>query len=235
MNSHFIGIDMTEYDYDWPNVNEVGELKFVNHSKALDLEGQELWPDDGELPESGEIEVIPPNITSRTHREMVEARSAEEEEEEEEDEDEDEDEDEEGEEGEGEEGEGEGEEEEEEEEENEDPGAVPQHLHKAPDADFRYFMHDEKMRDKYNEVELDSFMKLLNIKPHAQWEDDRLYHYKISTKAYEDEGQEMDPYFHLLAEVERRQMERTEAFNFRQGTEIKLLLDPKKKPRFSTH
>ena len=101
--------------------------------------------------------------------------------------------------------------------------------------DGHLFLHDEKMRDRYNEVELDAFMKVLNLKPHVQWEDDRLYHYKVSAKSYEDEGQELDPYYHLLAEVERKQMERTEALAFRQGSEIKLLIDAKKRPNFSRH
>ena len=103
---------MTEYDYDWPNINEVGEIPFASTREALDIPGREFHPDTGELPEAGPMETIPPNVTSRTFRELLEARSAEEEEEEEEDDDdEEEDEDEEGE-------EGEGEEEEEEEEES---------------------------------------------------------------------------------------------------------------------
>ncbi len=30
----------------------------------------------------------------------------------------------------------------------------------------RYFQHGENLRGKFNEIELDSFMKLLNVKPH---------------------------------------------------------------------
>ena len=69
-------------------------------------------------------------------------------------------------------------------------------------------MHNEKLRGKFNEVELDSFMKLLNVKPLEQWEDDTTHHYKVGTHTYEDDSQHLDPYFHLLAEVERKHMER---------------------------
>ena len=67
---------------------------------------------------------------------------------------------------EGEEGEeGEDDEEEEEEDEGEDPNAIPdEQIKKSPDED-RFFMHNETMRNKYSQVELDSFMKLLNVKP----------------------------------------------------------------------
>lgn len=33
----------------------------------------------------------------------------------------------------------------------------------------RYFERNEKLHQKFNEVELDSFMKLLNINPTPQW------------------------------------------------------------------
>jgi len=42
-----------------------------------------------------------------------------------------------------------------------------------------------------------------------------------------------DPYYHLLAEVERKHMEKQQVVNFRRGTEIKFVLDPKKRPVFS--
>jgi len=93
---------------------------------------------------------------------------------------------------------------------------------------------DGKIKDQYNVVELDSFMKLLNIKPNVQWEDDTVTHYRLGTHLYEDESQELDPYFHLLAEVERKHMLRNQTINFRRGSEIKLFVDPKKKPVYSS-
>jgi len=115
----------------------------------------------------------------------------EEEEEEEEDEEDDDDDEDEDEEGEGEEGEGEEEEEEEEDEEDggeEDPLAVPDDIIKGIDQSDRYFLHNDKLREKFNEVEIDSFMKLLNVNPHVQWQDESVHHFKVGTHVYEDES-----------------------------------------------
>ena len=162
-----------------------------------------------------------------------EEEEEEEEDEEEDDDDEDEDEDGEGEEGEGEEGDEE-EEEEDEEEGEEDPMAVPDDIIKGIDGSDRYFLHNDKLREKFNEVEIDSFMKLLNVNPHVQWEDDSVHHFKVGTHAYEDESQNLDPYFHLIAEVERKHMERQQAMDFRRGSEIKIMGDDaRKRPVFS--
>jgi len=51
-------------------------------------------------------------------------------------------------------------------------------------------------------------MKLLNVKPTPQWEDDTTHHYKLGIHTYEDDSQHLDPYFHLLAEVERKAAEK---------------------------
>lgn len=91
-------------------------------------------------------------------------------------------------------------------------------------------MHSDTMRGKYNEVELDNFMKLLNVKPIPQWQDDTTHHYKAGIHAYEDTHQELDPYYHLLAEVERKHVEKQQALDFRRGTEVKIVLDQKKMP-----
>lgn len=113
-------------------------------------------------------------IAARTanHRELILSRSAEEEEEEDEGmEDygeESGDEDEEG-------GDEEGGEESEEEGGEEDYGAEdPEEFNpkvKIPHVGLedKYFLHGEKLRSKFNEVELDSFMRLLNLKPFKQW------------------------------------------------------------------
>lgn len=90
----------------------------------------------------------------------------------------------------------------------------------------------QRLQDKHNNMEIDAFMKLLNIKPTPQWYDDTTHMYKVGAHVYEDEGQELDPYFHLLAEVERKHLERITAQTFRRGTEVKLNIDPKKQPVF---
>lgn len=82
---------------------------------------------------------------------------------------------------------------------------------------------------KFNEVELDSFMKLLNINPtHKQWADNSMYHYKLGIHRYEDDGQEHDQDFHLLGEVEREHSERLQVEEFRKGSEVKFALGNKK-------
>jgi hypothetical protein len=194
----------------------------------------EMWPQSNALVEVNMMEKFPKGATSRTHRELQEARDAEVEEEEDEDEEEDdEDEDEEGEGEEGEEGEeGDGDEEDEEEEEEDEEEMPDEIIGHAPTVEDRYFLHNEKLRGKFNEVELDSFMKLLNVKPLEQWEDETTHHYKVGTHTYEDDSQHLDPYFHLIAEVERKHMERQQTMDFRRGTEVKFVLDPKKRPSF---
>lgn len=75
-------------------------------------------------------------------------------------------------------------------------------------------------------------MKILNIKPIVQWQEQFPHHYRVGTHNYEDEAQQLDPYFHLLAEVERKHTERQTVQEFRMGTEIKFVMDPKKTPVF---
>ena len=117
--------------------------------------------------------------TSRSILELFADRKAAEEagdEEEEDDDDDEEEEDEEEDEEEEEEGD-----EDEEEEEGTDPMALesdntmPEILVPQGEIEDRYFMHGETLRDKYSEVELDSFMKLLNIKPVPQWEENNTH------------------------------------------------------------
>jgi hypothetical protein len=62
------------------------------------------------------------------------------------------------------------------------PIALPARL------DESFFKHGETVREKFNEVELDGFMKLLNMRPNVQWQDDTVHHYKAGTHAYEDEA-----------------------------------------------
>jgi hypothetical protein len=162
-NARLTMIDMTEYEYNFPSTNEVGDIPLTDAAK-LNFLKDDPWPQSNALIEEDRLELLKTSTTSRTHAEFKEDRNVEEEEEEEEEDDDDEDEDED------EEGEGDGDEEEEEddeEEEEEDVTAVPNDILAEPRYDDRYFDHHEKLRDRFNEVELDSFMKLLNIKPNV--------------------------------------------------------------------
>jgi len=232
-NARFTMLDMTDYEEDFANWSECPQFPVQN----LGILGTMVssWPQTNALIEVNELEKLEPNATGRTHRELVEARLAEpeeEEEEEEEEDDEDEDEDEEGGEGDeegGDEAEGE-EEEEEEEEEPEDENAVPEEIFEDISKEDRFFMHSDTLKGKYNEIELEQFMKLLSVKPVPQWQDDTTHHYKVGVHAYEDEAQHLDPYYHLLAEVERKHCERQQALDFRRGTEVKIVVDQRKMP-----
>ena len=164
---------MTDYEYDFPSYNEVADIQ-VENLGALQSLMEEKWPQTNALIEVNYLEKLPMNTTSKTHRESAEARAAaaeEEEEEDEEEEEEDEEGDEEGDgEGEGEEGDDENEDEEDDDDEEEDDDSeVPDDSYKSLDIEDRYFMHNENLKKKYNEVEIDSFMKILNIKPITQW------------------------------------------------------------------
>jgi len=114
-NARFTQVDMTDYLYDFPSLNELGGHLPINGISLLAPLMPEMWPQTNSLVEVNDLEKFPKNATSKTHRENQEARDAEVEEEEEDDDDEDEDED-----GEGEEGEEGGDEDEEEEEEEEE-------------------------------------------------------------------------------------------------------------------
>jgi len=161
---------MTDYEAQFASINETSlseaplmDLTLLHHLQP------EPWPESHSLIEVADMEKFPVSTTSKTRREIEESRAAEEEEEEE-DEDEDEDEDEEGEEGEegeGEDGDEEGgdDEEEEEDDEEEEEQGLPAETIPRLNLDDSYFMHNESLKDKFNEVEVDSFMKLLNVKP----------------------------------------------------------------------
>jgi len=173
-----------------------------------------------------EENVKQPLARTAAHLEAIQARIAAKEEAEEEDDEEDEYG---AEEGEGEEGEGEEAEvdygEEEPEESLENPRFVPK--------EDKYFMHGEKLKNKFNEVELDSFMKLLNVKPHRQWEDNSVHHYKLGAHRYEDDSQHLDPHFHLLGEVERKHAEKIMVQDFRRGAEVRFQVGDKKPAHFN--
>jgi len=89
------------------------------------------------------------------------------------------------------------------------------------------------LRNKFNEVELDSFMKLLNVKPHRQWQDDTSHHYKLGTHSYEDESQELDPAVHILGEVERKYAEKIAVEEFRKGAEVKFSISEKRPAHYN--
>ena len=92
----------------------------------------------------------------------------------------------------------------------------------------RFFRAHDTLRDKYSDVEIENFMKLLNVSPHKQWQDQQTHHYKMGVHNYEDENQELDYDFHVLSEVDRKEADRIMTKNFRKGTEVKFNASGKK-------
>lgn len=97
--------------------------------------------------------------------------------------------------------------------------------HPLPD---RFFLEKDDLRSKYDYNEIDAFMRLLSMKPTAQWQDQAGHHYKLGLHNYEDHGQELDPDFHMLSEAERVEHERQQTREWRSGTEVKFQLGEKK-------
>lgn len=165
MNALFTPLDMTDYEDNFVGLNEVGGSLPISHINNLRPLVDEPFPAAHMRAANEKMEKRPMRARSMIHRETLETREAEAEAEDEEEEEEDY-----GEEGEGEEGEGEGESD----YGAEDYGAEeetwpPVDKQAHPDPESRYFKHGENLKNKFNELELDSFMKLLNVKPHNQW------------------------------------------------------------------
>ena len=66
-----------------------------------------------------------------------------------------------------------------EEEESDEEEWPPKNLIQPAAQGNRFFREDETLREKYNDVELDNFMRLLGIKPKVQWQDQSSHHYKL--------------------------------------------------------
>ena len=161
MNALFSPLDMTDYEDAYVGFNEVGGSLPISGVQLLRPVVEEPWPANHSLVAIETVENRPMLARSLAHRDILEARGAEEEEEEEEDEDY-------GDEGEeGEEGEEGAEADYGEEDYGEEDVYPPPDQYKHEEAEDRYFKHGENLRNKFNEVELDSFMKLLNVKPYV--------------------------------------------------------------------
>lgn len=94
-----------------------------------------------------------------------------------------------------------------------------------------FFDVHEKLTDKFDEIELDTFMKFLNVKPFRNWEDKAGYHNRLGVRTPEDFSQRVDPEYHMLAEVEREEFERKIFSNHRMGSTVRFTVG-NKKPHF---
>lgn len=226
MNAMFQPVDMTDYEDSFVGFNELSGAVPINRLSWLKPLMTESFPQTDKLATLEQLEKKPVRGTSSSFQSIMESVRADPPEEDEEEEDDDE------EEGEGEEGGEEGAEEggddygdygEEEAGEQWPPEARVPGLKKAD----RVFYGNNSLKGNYSEVEIDAFMKLLAVKPYRQWQDESTHHYKLGVHTYEDSSQEVDPDFHLLSEVERKEAERTQTAEWRRGTEVKFDLGKK--------
>ena len=229
MAALFTPLDMTDYETDFVGWNEVPGALPLDRPNWLTEIAPEPHPQLDALAAIEEIENIPRYATSPSLAGLVEGHYAEVEEEEEEfygSEGEGDDDDEYGEEGDEEGGDDYG---------GEDYGDYgdeeewpPKDVIASAPLEDRAFRHDETLRGKYSEVEIDGFMKLLGVKPRTQWQDTSTHHYKLGIHNYEDEAQEIDVDFHLLSESERKAADKIKTREWRSGAEIKLVVDGRK-------
>lgn len=181
-NALYTPIDMTDYEDQFVSWKELpGALPIAHSEKLLALQ-QEDFPQLNATVEKQLPENPPYYSTGATATAVFEAARAEPEEEEDDEEEEEEGEEEEY-----------GEEEYGEEAEEEAPPTIKperewpaKEIIKHADLDNRVFRGDEKLRKRFNDVEIDNFMKLLAIKPHKQWQDTSFFHHKLGIHDYED-------------------------------------------------
>lgn len=100
--------------------------------------------------------------------------------------------------------------------------------HQNPRQDDPYFQKGERVRSRFNEHEVDAFMKVIGMKPFADWKDETLTHMWGGLHDYEDEHQETDPYFHIFGEIQRPGAEELITREWRRGAEVRFELNDKK-------
>lgn len=116
------------------------------------------------------------------------------------------------------------------EEEEADPlDSDPLPMYRTPDAPS-YFIHNENLREKFNEVEVGAFMKILGVEPNRDWKDTSRFQWRMPIRSYEDEHQKFDPYFHMVSEMEREHAEKIMYRDFRKGAELTFDLPEGKNP-----
>jgi len=230
MNAMFTPLDMTDQEESYVGWNEIGDDLPLTRQSWLDELQEEKHP---QVDQKAGIEVVekrPLRYTSSNYQGIMQERYSDKPEEPEpeygqEGDDEDYDE------------EGDGDEEEAEPEYGDygDYGEYDKEIDDQPEwpreeviphinVSDRYFIGDKTntgLRDNFSDVELGSFMKLLNVKPHNQWQDKHTHHYKLGTHDYEDEAQELDPQFHVLSEPERKEAEKQRIRKWRSGAEVR--------------
>lgn len=94
-----------------------------------------------------------------------------------------------------------------------------------------YFNPGESIRDRFDDNEIESFMKFLDITPFRNWKSTSHYHNRIGFHVPEDFAQRVDPEYHMAGEVEREMFERLLFRKHRSGATVRFVVGDKK-PRF---
>ena len=121
---------------------------------------------------------------------------------------------------------------------SEEDGEEPEWPTKPPKLANEYsrpnaFFHEgETIREKFDDIELENFMKLLNVSPFRNWKDHSKWHNRIGFHAPEDHAQRVDPDYHMFGEVEREEFEKMVFRQHRSGTTVRFSLG-QKRPKFS--
>lgn len=114
----------------------------------------------------------------------------------------------------------------------EDPDAYDPLASEVPTIkDHNFLEIGQELHEKFNQVELEAFMKLMGVKPTKDWRDNTVTHLWLEQHDYEDEHQERDPYFHMFGEIQRKDTEKQVTKAWREGAEIKFELHEKKPAR----
>lgn len=226
MNALFTPVDMTDHEQEFVGWNELHGALPINRQSWLTPLQEEPHPKSDKLAAIEQLEKRPIMVTSPSYQAIIEARNADVEEEEEEYDEEEGGDEEYGEEAEG--GDEAAAEEDYGEEAEVEEWPPKDRIPHVPVEDRFFLGGKNSLRDNYSEVEIGAFMKVLNVKPHRQWEDTSTHHYKLGVHNYEDISQELDPAFHVLSEEERKAAERIKTEEWRKGAEIKIAVGDKR-------
>jgi hypothetical protein len=96
-----------------------------------------------------------------------------------------------------------------------------------------YFDYNEKIQERFNDVEIESFMKLLDIKPFRNWQDKTMYHDRIGRHSFNDWGQKSDDEYKMVGEIEREMFEKMVFRKHRSGTTVRFSVGDKR-PKFAS-
>ena len=95
------------------------------------------------------------------------------------------------------------------------------------------FDYNEEIFEKYTKVEIESFMKLLDIQPFRNWDDKAGYHQQFGRHYINDPGQRTDAEYYMAGEIEREMFEKMVFTQHRSGAIVRFAIGDKK-PKFAS-